>query len=473
MRLHCLALLPLLASPLLAADGDADSTFATGGLARLIEPAISIPPPLPIEYPDFTPEALAASSDLVLVVGHAETESGEPDYLVLRSFDSAGDEAGPRCGLDDAPVIPFGAEVRGLAAIVDSSGNLLVGGEVAILGTESHQRPFAARFLLDQTGCHLDPAFSSNGFALFDQPSWCDTEDCSIVALAEIRRSTGAVEAPRTIALVRSPINAFQAQFWLLALTSGGEIDGDFSTDGWREIGTSGLGDFGSRAALALDARGRIDVLLSHFESEAPIDVDVILLRFSAVGIFDFSIGDDGVVAVADEVEPDEIDAFAVDLAIDSRGFAIAAIDRDGGEERRALDLEGDLEIVGVSSNHEPARFAAQGNGWFLEVRDFESLDGLQVSRSGINAVSGGFVPDVTFGQGGSIDHDPEFGGEGAETVVDLALWGGRPVVLGRSTIHEAFGSGEGGFLLRLESAYIFADGFEQGRAGAWSGLVD
>jgi hypothetical protein len=49
-----------------------------------------------------------------------------------------------------------------------------------------------------------------------------------------------------------------------------------------------------------------------------------------------------------------------------------------------------------------------------------------------------------------------------------LELWGGRPVVVGRASNATR----DITFAMRLESRYVFADGFEQGRAALWSAVA-
>ncbi|MBP9147112.1 MAG: hypothetical protein KBI44_21750, partial [Thermoanaerobaculia bacterium] len=65
-------------------------------------------------------------------------------------------------------------------------------------------------------------------------------------------------------------------------------------------------------------------------------------------------------------------------------------------------------------------------------------------------------------------DFDYEPGETEADRPRHLELWGGRPVIVG-----DASGAPNTvTFAMRLESNYIFADGFEQARATLWSGVA-
>ena len=99
-----------------------------------------------------------------------------------------------------------------------------------------------------------------------------------------------------------------------------------------------------------------------------------------------------------------------------------------------------------------------------------EGADGVRTHRRHFGTVTGSFELDSTWGSGGTADHDFDY--EPGEIEGDnprlLELWGGRPVIAGRAVAATA----DVTFVMRLKSRYLFADGFEQGRAALWSAVV-
>ena len=77
---------------------------------------------------------------------------------------------------------------------------------------------------------------------------------------------------------------------------------------------------------------------------------------------------------------------------------------------------------------------------------------------------------DPAWGSGGTADHDYDYepGDIEGDHPRHLELWGGRPVIAGTATGSTR----DVTFAMRLESSYIFADGFEQGRASLWSAVA-
>ena len=149
----------------------------------------------------------------------------------------------------------FGAftdESGGEAAIIDSSGNLLIGGWVNFDGTPSRLHALLARYEIDQPGCTLDEDFSTDGFRLFDTQAYCDPESCLIAALGEIRPETGAVGAPRIVALLRATVAISSYRYFLLGLTPAGALDAGFGVpgSGIREITSADLGTPQSAATM-------------------------------------------------------------------------------------------------------------------------------------------------------------------------------------------------------------------------------
>ena len=192
------SLLPMVLPPAAAADGDLDAGFAGDGSTTW-----------EIFFNFFvsdvaTTAVVPGDDELFLVATRNLTE----DHLAFRAYDTAGatiDELA--CEETTGQVFPFGVTSRGLAAGLSDAGQLLVAGAITFQGSETTERAFIARFDRSAGGCALDTDFSGSGFAFFDDFSFCDTESCSVLGLAQIRRPTLAVTATRIILLVRSEVS--------------------------------------------------------------------------------------------------------------------------------------------------------------------------------------------------------------------------------------------------------------------------
>ncbi len=119
----------------------------------------------------------------------------------------------------------------------------------------------------------------------------------------------------------------------------------------------------------------------------------------------------------------------------------------------------------------QPAQIATQGDGFLVTSSEFlpKAGDGGRTRRREL-ATTGSFPLDPTWGSGGTADFDYDYDPEEVEVVQPrhLELWGGRPVIVGASSSDAGV---EITFAMRLESRYVFADGFEQGRASLWSAV--
>ncbi len=449
-------------SPLAAIDGEPDLSFGDVGMVSWIHVEDGSPIPLPISG---TQAAIATSEELLFAVGWYGNA-----HLAWTSFDDTGNDSNLICSQASNTLFPFATQSRGRAALVDSTGNLLVGGEVAFLGSEDQARPLLARFDLGANGCELDDSFSANGWAVFDDESFCDTEVCTIVALGEILPVTGAVSAPRTIALVRSVVfGEILARYFLLGLTASGGVQTSFGNQGWREISAPGLGALGPQVAFEIDPRGRINVVVTRYDPEGNFDLDIYLLRYSSAGTLNVTIGDNGLVAIADAGPDDGAESTVRSLSFDARGRAAIGYD-EGGSKFVVIDLETEGIAGRSSSTYLAPLVLAQGDDKLVVIHDRGSGDGFRALRWLVpEALNLGL--DSTFRScllTGLCDVD--LGGDGSESVVATTLWHGRPVYLGNAECSGLVGPELiCGFLLRVENDYIFADGFETGGRGRWS----
>ena len=252
------------------------------------------------------------------------------------------------------------------------------------------------------------------------------------------------------------------------------EHDDDFDEEDPRiqllESLADGTAGFYGEAHLALDARGRIYVLATPFKEGGVTDTDLFLFRYLPDGGLDSAFSGDGVLPL---VEALSTDSTADDLRIASDGTVLVSGGTIAGTVSfvRAISSTGTAGATLVESML-PAQIAVQGNGLLLTGAEFlpeSGFDGLRTRRRGFATAE--FPLDPTWGSGGTADHDFDYdpGDVESDRPEHLELWSGRPVSVGRSNSHS---SAEVTYIMRLENNYIFADGFEQGRAALWSAVA-
>lgn len=413
-------------------------------------------------------EAAVATNDLLYGVGDYDYPPGTRS-LHFQAVDKNGELRADRACHDSTT--DFGAfadESGGEAAILDSSGNLLIGGWVNFLGTPSRLHALLARYEIGQAGCTLDEDFSTDGFNLFNTQGYCNPESCIIVALGEIRPETGAVAAPRIVALLRATVATSSYNYYLIGLTAGGTLDLGFGAPGTgvRLIASAELGTPRSGATMAVDDTGRIVVLMTRLEAGTTSDLDTMALRYTADGAIDPTFGVHGLMTIQDSGVDDSTDTFAGDLLMLPDGSGAASVQRGSDWLLYRFDEEG--VFSGSASPPETvAQFAYQGDDRFFTARESLSLDALRIRR--YDLFPDGYNSDPTFGSetGGGEAYDIDLGGGTGQQVVDFVLWGGRPVLVGYAFDSEGDASG---FLMRTENAYLFADGFEGGSRARWFG---
>jgi len=414
-------------------------------------------------------ETAVATNDLLYGVGDYDFPAGTRS-LHFQAVDRNGQVRSDRsCRESTADFGAFTDESGGEAAIIDSSGNLLVGGWVNFDGAPSRLHALVARYEIDQPGCTLDEAFSTDGFRLFDTQTYCDPESCLVAALGEIRPETGAVAAPRIVVLLRASVAIASYRYFLIGLTPAGALDTGFgaSGSGIREISAAELGTPQSAAAMMVDDAGRIVVLLTRLEDGTTSDLDVMALRYSANGAIDTAFGTQGLLAIQDSGVDDSTDTFAGDLLLlPGTDTSLASVQR--GSDWLLIHFDDDGVLSASASPPETVgQLVYQGDERFLSAREGLSFDTLRMRRYAL--FPGSYNSDPTFGSetGGGEAYDIDLGGGTGQQVADLVLWGGRPVLIG----HAFDSSGDAsGFLMRTENAYIFADGFEGGSRARWVG---
>lgn len=442
------------------ADGSLDLDFAGDGIARHFG-----------LFDEYWLTALAADDDLLVAAGRRRSDPpGPPSTPQLHaewwSLDPSGTAAGRACVGSSASTFPFSfADSSYLeAALIDSAGRLVVGGALAVIGTETQDRALVARFDLSQPGCVADTSFSASGWEIFDDEPPCDVADCIVVDLVEQTAATGAVPNRRYVALVRAITGGLGAsRFFLLGLTESGDPDPTFSSDGWTEITHATFGiALHDGTHLAMDPLGRLYVAVSYSDPDDALDLDVAVMRYLASGQRDHSFRGNGLITVS-ETGADPIDLRASDIAVQPDGLMLVPYGNGQhhwvwvGQSTTATTL-----FLGPLTN---TQFAAQGDGRAILVGDADAFepDSSRAMRLDTRPSSPTFLaPDPTWGTGAIATYDVDFTGDDAPHEISAALlWNGRLVVGG------SLGAGAT-FVLRAENAYIFADGFEGGTTAAW-----
>lgn len=339
-------------------------------------------------------------------------------------------------------------------AIFDSSNRLLLAGVTTVFGTATVERAFIARFTAADP-CTFDTSFSGAGWEYFDLPSFCDTQDCRLVDFAESDDST-----TRYVALLESVVNSLRSDYYLVGLTAAGDLDPNFSTDGFAPVTGPGLGLLaGGGAQLVVDPANRIYVLHSFYDPAVALDLDTALTRFQSTGAIDTTFADMGSFLINQDSEDTLPRALVV--GPDGRiGFAVYGL-------TTSFSLLGALRIANLDAaffevaGRDIRALAFDGLGRLLYTHDLPTSDGMGVERL-----------LVTFGSGMSADPaftplvlDIDDGGNTAERPVDIATPAGRPMIL---VDVDQVGGGNRAVLVRLENSLVFADGFEWGSTKFW-----
>ena len=441
-----LAVLQFFAAALSAVDGDPDTSFSGNGIAAWNGGA------------DVYVSAVATSDRLAIGIGSIDL--GDDGFaLHWHAVDQAGNSASLGCAQATETLVTLSTSSRLAAGIVDSTGNLVVGGDVKFLGS-SFSQALVARFHLTGSGCELDTSFSNSGWSVYDE-LFCESLQCFVVDLVEIPTTTGAVDEPRIVALVVNHTNQAKKRTALLALTSGGEIDTEFGLFGWALLSLEGAAEVDGER-LARDGRGRLYVQAIRKTVSGPsTDYDEVVARFDADGGRDLDFGASGVQVLPGGTNTGTMSGVDADLEFASDGTALSAYLGDAAQ----FDLFGSLEGADddwMESGLPNLYLAAQGDGRVVTASDL-ATDGVRLERRLQHGASD-FPLDTTFGSGGRRTIDVDLGIFEAEEVDAVTLWNGRPLAVGDadSLIHS-------GYFLRAKSSFVFADGFEQGTPAYWS----
>jgi hypothetical protein len=417
-----------------AADGELDPLFAGDGvLSDGSGPFVGDLPHAVAVFPN---------QDLV-VVGDLGSSSGM-DHVTI----SANGNALTYC----EATIPSLSSFQGRAVLVDRAGRLVVGGVGTLTGSPSQQRGVVGRFE-DDDDCDFDTHWSGDGWQALDGESFCDSESCAVIDLAE-----SPTASARLYALLSSHVNLLVSRLFVVRFTANGGLDTSFGVDGYAEVAASTLGTLSSSGAqLAVDVRGRPLVLASRWDPDASADADTFVLALTTDGDLDTTFGFGGFRLLEDD---DTQDSLPGALAIAPNGFVGMGINYQPlGCLVGGLYPDGMLQGIGCTDNS-VGGLALQGDGKLLFVLDNGADDDTVTLRMSLTP----FAFDPTFGDDGAASFDVDLGGADWQEVTAMVLSTGRPVLVGRA----AGDAGAGMFAVRLTSRYVFADGFESGTTSFW-----
>ncbi len=450
-RFAVLALLALAAVSPAHADGSLDTTFGFGN------GYVSWTGGGSVEVAD----AVAVGDGTVIGVGTYDSPSAAP-ALHWQAFDEVGNQLNRACYLAPGALIQNSIESHGLTALVDSTGGLVVGGWHVDANSPSHERALLARFDISGAGCALDSSFNNPLGWWIDLSQLCDTEDCRIVDLMEVRTEALFPQPPWLVALLQEEAGFLLARYHLVGITlAGGLKSTDFGTNGYAAVTAAGLGDvlFGS-GRLDITGIGGLQVAVSRLDPDAATDVDAAVLEFTAGGSLRTSFGTGGVQLVADDSLQDEVvhDHLVLPNARSASAWrntaasgAVPTFPREGGA----------VTQVGVGSTS-GLRITGQGDGKVVVAVNVSEAtdDAFWVLRRDTDDI---VTPDGTFVE---PYLDIDLGGGNEQEVMRAILDSGRIVLAGTA---DASSTTTAGFILRLENSLVFADGFEWGSAFYWS----
>jgi uncharacterized delta-60 repeat protein len=441
------------AAPLAAADGQLDYTYLGGALAYGSPSELLL-------Y-----RSLVAPDGQVVVAGFAYS-SGSGYGLEWRAFSPTG--GGVRC-----QYFPPGADFAVPSdAMFDHAGRLLVQTDV---WQGNHLGQVVTRFLYPS--CTLDPSFDGSGVLPIDFAAF----QLSGGGLAEV-----AVGSPPEWRLLVGGTRD-EAGIFLARFTDDGQYDPAFGGgDGWLYLPMDNNIYFTSR--MRIDRQGR-PVISGMRPSPAQTDWDLVVTRLTASGAFDTSFAGTGTAtyvldpAIPDSevgrdllIQPDGRIVVAGYLQHDEssvltyRGFAVRLL--PNGNLDPSFSGDGFAVLNGPADHFDLIFHGAvlQGDGKLVvagEAHQPDALGNFVDSDTVVARLRPDGTLDSGFGAGGrtlvSFSPDPATD----EEAFGVALSAGRPVVA--VGIYPPSGGLRQGGIFRLTNSYVFADGFEDGSAGAWT----
>lgn len=450
--LSFLILVPLLAGPLAAADGDLDPSFWSDG--RVVLPGTG----------DYDVNTVLAAPDGSLVVAGTH----DPGDGVLEWFWWTVD-----AGISPPSVCYFappGAATQGRAeaAAFDASGRLLLAGSALY----DFNRLAVARF--SYPDCGLDSDFNVDGYWNVNLPGGIE----ALTAIA-VHPSNGRI----VVGGYQQDAFSGESDMVVAVISDSGSLYSGFSGDGWLTLDFADAGNDDYVARVAFDDSGSVFAAGTTDYDGSGTDADWAIAKFDSSGALDPTFDGNGIRAIAwDLGAPDYRLDTLFGLAFDAGsgklllageaqstvgyGLAIARLLPSG-----ALDstFSGDGKVdLAFGNAYSPAReIAVDGLGRII-VAGYFKYPGNDADFFAMRYSTTGAL-DPTFGFGGLSlipfdagpdDHDNDYGWA-------MAMPAGRVVVAGGVEINAAADYRVG--LARLDVGLIFADGLESGGVNLWS----
>lgn len=436
-----------------AADGDLDATWGVGGIgAGYVNFRITAATATGIGDAPFLGANLAEPTEMSAIWGE---EPGIGQWGTHGGWESD---------------VPFLERFEARTVLVDREGRALFAGAIGLFPTGAVDRAFVGRTTPAGDGSPFGPfddSFSGSGWEFFDDTTFCDTESCRFVDIAET-----VAGSPRYVLLLERTVGGISADYYLVGLEANGDLATAFGSGGYRKIAAANIGQtIVTAAQLEVDTAGRSYVLHAFIDPDDGADFDSGLTRFDAGGDLDPTWGDAGSYLI-DGIDSPPIAALPGALAIGPAGEIVLGWNRLTPPELGVVRVfasgnAGAPTIATGMSASQIRAVAVDGLGRIVIARD-TGADGFRIDRF-LTLFPGGVVGDNSFGTTGSrfvdVDHPS---GNGDENVVALVVEGGDYLVF-----VDADGSvAEDEHVVvpvRLVGSLLFADGFESQSNRFWS----
>lgn len=440
-------------APVLAAEGDPDSTFWSDGKVFFGGSG------------SYYAHGLVTAPDGRLVVVGTYTTPSVEDFWFWKAVGDGASSTSGTCFFT-----PPGGATSGFAnaAAFDLGGQLLVAGSADYGG----ERLAVARFAYPD--CTLDDAFDGDGYWTLDVPGG----DEYVMAIA-VNPSTGkiALGGRWDSGSVRTGVVA--------VLSDSGVLDAGFSGNGWRNLDPSGTQFDDFVAGIAFGEGGRVIVAGMSYYGPGGDNGDWFVAQVTAAGVLDTGFSGDGLAGVAFDLggaDDDKLYGLArdpntgallltgsVQTDVSELGVGIARLLPNGALDP-TFSGDGKVDFAPGSITITGSDVAVDGLGRVLIAGNFRSSAG--VSDFFVLRYTANGVLDASFGFGGLsvIAFDAGPGDADNDYAEAVALQGGRVAVAGQVEVDANFSYRIG--LARLDVALVFGDGFESHWITPWSSAV-
>lgn len=445
-----------LASPLRAADGDLDVTGFHPPDGAAFSQSV---PELALGIDQITRPIVAPPGNAV-VVAYPSDPSG---HLVWRVVTPA--SLGTPCYVEvDQSFVP-------VDLALDREGRLLVLGQVhfGTIPFEPVNYLVLARFLYPN--CVLDDGFDGDGILVLDDEDYLFPDR---LALVEVAGPLPGFTFERILigGTVYDVDGSFGTNLLLVRLRADGSFDSDFGGTGVTTIDVGGVERL---RALLVDPQDRI---LLAGELANPGSVDAFVTRLQPNGFWDATFGGTGTRLFHQTPLDDNDQVAALVRATGGDLYLVGTVLRDSEADRLAVTRLSGADGATLGSVYWPVAAGAlaggavlQGDGRLIVVGTTPAYDG-DLDLFTMAWRTPDLVLDPTYNDLSDFDPlaylslDPYFAGREL-AAPGLALMHGRPIFAGQAVMSAPSFEGVA-FVGRLESSYIFADGFESGNRSAW-----